>query len=218
MTNDDDVTTLRHKKRTTVHCRRSISRSTQTRFLQKLISSSVPHSNLLQSRPSLTTVLHLTSILVLATATLAVPLAQAVKNDGHAAGGMAITAAAAANAGIPQVLSDGTGGGGVSTRSYHEPRQSNGYGYGHGHGGHNGGHGPLSEKGHGGGGGHGGSTSTRQHTAFDEDGYWREVKAIIGGVLGFWGGVGGLGTLFLVLVLSQRYCCRKDDDKDENEG
>ena len=80
------------------NCRQGISRSTQkTRFLQKLLSSSVPHSNLL---PSLTSVLHLTTILVLATATLALPLAQAVKNDGHAAGGMAITAAAAANAGM----------------------------------------------------------------------------------------------------------------------
>ena len=42
----------------------------------------------------------MTTILVLVTATLAVPLAQAVKNEGHAAGGMAITAAAAANAGM----------------------------------------------------------------------------------------------------------------------
>ena len=70
--------------------------------------------------------------------------------------------------------------------------------------------------------GGGGAVNTggtaRQHTPFDEDGYWREVKAIIGGVLGFWGGVGGLGTLFLVVVLSQRYCCRKDDDKDDNDG
>lgn len=52
----------------------------------------------------------------------------------------------------------------------------------------------------------------------NDEGYWREVKAIIGGVLGFWGGVGSLGTLFLVIVLSQRYCCRKDDDKDEADG
>ena len=51
-------------------------------------------------RSSLTSVLHLTTILLLVTATLAVPLAQAVKNEGHAAGGMAITAAAAANAGM----------------------------------------------------------------------------------------------------------------------
>ena len=46
----------------------------------------------------------------------------------------------------------------------------------------------------------------------EEEGYWREVKAIIGGVLGFWGGVGGLGTMFLIVVLSQRYCCKEDDD------
>ena len=52
----------------------------------------------------------------------------------------------------------------------------------------------------------------------DEEGYWREVKAIIGGVLGFWGGVGGLGTMFLVVVLSQRYCCKKDDDKHDGDG
>jgi len=37
-------------------------------------------------------------------------------------------------------------------------------------------------------------------------------------VLGFWGGVGGLGTMFLVVVLSQRYCCKKDDDKDDGDG
>lgn len=49
-----------------------------------------------------------------------------------------------------------------------------------------------------------------------EENYWREVKAIIGGVLGFWGGVGGLGTVFLVLVLSQRYCCKNNDEKDED--
>jgi len=51
----------------------------------------------------------------------------------------------------------------------------------------------------------------------EEEGYWLEVKAIIGGVLGFWGGVGGLGTMFLVVVLSQRYCC-KDDDDDKGDG
>ena len=48
--------------------------------------------------------------------------------------------------------------------------------------------------------------------------HWVEIKAIIGGVLGFWGGVGGLGTMFLVVVLSQRYCCKKDDDKDDGDG
>ena len=32
---------------------------------------------------------------------------------------------------------------------------------------------------------------------------YREIIAIAGGVLGFWGGVGGLGSLILVIVLSQ---------------
>lgn len=48
----------------------------------------------------------------------------------------------------------------------------------------------------------------------NDEGYWREVKAIIGGVLGFWGGIGSLGTLFLVVVMSKRYCCRDVDDKE----
>ena len=52
----------------------------------------------------------------------------------------------------------------------------------------------------------------------DNEDYWREVKAIVGGVLGFWGGVGSMGTLFLVIVISQRYCCRKDDDEKDGEG
>ena len=38
--------------------------------------------------------------------------------------------------------------------------------------------------------------SSKEDEEDDED-YMREVKAIIGGVLGFWGGVGGLGTMFL---------------------
>jgi len=62
------------------------------------------------------------------------------------------------------------------------------------------------------------SSATLDNFMVDEEGYWREVKAIIGGVLGFWGGVGGLGTMFLVVVLSQRYCCKKDDDKDDGDG
>merc|ERR1712025_1457088 len=61
-------------------------------------------------------------------------------------------------------------------------------------------------------------SATLDNFMVDEEGYWREVKAIIGGVLGFWGGVGGLGTMFLVVVLSQRYCCKKDDDKDDGDG
>ena len=52
----------------------------------------------------------------------------------------------------------------------------------------------------------------------ENEDYWREVKAIVGGVLGFWGGVGSMGTLFLVIVISQRYCCRKDDDEKDGEG
>ena len=36
-----------------------------------------------------------------------------------------------------------------------------------------------------------------------------------GGVLGFWGGVGSMGTVFLLVVLTQRYCCRRRQDKDE---
>ena len=51
----------------------------------------------------------------------------------------------------------------------------------------------------------------------DDEGYWREVKAIIGGVLGFWGGIGSLGTLFLVVVMSKRYCCRDVDDKESDK-
>jgi len=52
----------------------------------------------------------------------------------------------------------------------------------------------------------------------ENEGYMREVKAIIGGVLGFWGGVGGLGTVFLVVVLTQRHCCKEDGGKDDADG
>ena len=52
---------------------------------------------------------------------------------------------------------------------------------------------------------------------FDASDYWLEVKAIIGGVLGFWGGVGGLGAVFLIIVISQRYCCKKGDDEKDGE-
>lgn len=51
----------------------------------------------------------------------------------------------------------------------------------------------------------------------DASDYWLEVKAIIGGVLGFWGGVGSLGALFLIIVISQRYCCKKGDDEKDGE-
>lgn len=46
--------------------------------------------------------------------------------------------------------------------------------------------------------------------------YTDEFKAIVGGVLGFWGGVGSMGTLFLVILLAQRYCCRLARDKDDS--
>ena len=42
-----------------------------------------------------------------------------------------------------------------------------------------------------------------------------EFKAILGGVLGFWGGVGSMGTVFLLVVLTQRYCCRRRMEKDD---
>merc|ERR1712123_555378 len=42
-----------------------------------------------------------------------------------------------------------------------------------------------------------------------------EFKAIIGGVLGFWGGVGSMGTVFLLILLTQRCCCRGRVNKDE---
>merc|ERR1719288_595725 len=46
----------------------------------------------------------------------------------------------------------------------------------------------------------------------NDEGYWREVKAIIGGVLGFWGGIGSLGTLFFVVVmLTTKKMLRMDD-------
>merc|ERR1712154_59762 len=42
-----------------------------------------------------------------------------------------------------------------------------------------------------------------------------EFKAIMGGVLGFWGGVGSMGTVFLLILLTQRCCCRRGGGKDE---
>ena len=32
-----------------------------------------------------------------------------------------------------------------------------------------------------------------------------------GGVLGFWGGVGSLGTVFLLILLSKKYCCLSNE-------
>merc|ERR1719495_591577 len=92
----------------------------------------------------------------------------AVKAGGGHGGHEAMTITAAANAGIPQVYSE-PGGGGMSTRSYSDGSHPNNHytapGMNRG--------GPG---GHGGGGGGGGGGAARQHTPFDEDGYWREVK------------------------------------------
>jgi len=45
--------------------------------------------------------------------------------------------------------------------------------------------------------------------------YTNELKAIVGGVLGFWGGVGTMGTLFLIILLANKYCCRTRRSKDD---
>ena len=34
-------------------------------------------------------------------------------------------------------------------------------------------------------------------------------------MLGFWGGVGSMGTVFLLILLTQRCCCRGRVNKDE---
>ena len=41
----------------------------------------------------------------------------------------------------------------------------------------------------------------------------KELYVIPGGVLGFWGGVGSLGTMFLMILLSQKYCCVEKEVK-----
>merc|ERR1719285_888682 len=43
----------------------------------------------------------------------------------------------------------------------------------------------------------------------------QECIAILGGVLGFWGGVGSMGTLFLLVLMTQRFFCRRREDKKE---
>ena len=43
-----------------------------------------------------------------------------------------------------------------------------------------------------------------------------EMLSDAGGVLGFWGGVGSMGTLFLVILMTQKYCCRSSDNKDDS--
>jgi hypothetical protein len=42
------------------------------------------------------------------------------------------------------------------------------------------------------------------------------ISVLSGGVLGFWGGVGSMGTLFLVILMTQKYCCRSSDNKDDS--
>lgn len=58
--------------------------------------------------------------------------------------------------------------------------------------------------------------STEDNLMGTEDNYMREFIAILGGVLGFWGGVGSMGTVFLFILMTQRYCCRPNKDKDES--
>jgi hypothetical protein len=45
------------------------------------------------------------------------------------------------------------------------------------------------------------AASEKSTTSAEDEQFWLEVKAIIGGVLGFWGGVCSLGTVFLVSML-----------------
>ena len=47
----------------------------------------------------------------------------------------------------------------------------------------------------------------------DEDWPYREMIAIAGGVLGFWGGVWCLGIIFLLSLMMQRSSCRKKDER-----
>jgi len=45
--------------------------------------------------------------------------------------------------------------------------------------------------------------------------YSKDFKAIIGGVLGFWGGVWFLGLVFMVALMAQKYCCDTGQRKDD---
>jgi len=53
--------------------------------------------------------------------------------------------------------------------------------------------------------------------ALEEKVVWpvQELVAILGGVLGFWGGVGSMGALFLLVLMTQRFFCRRKEDKKE---
>jgi len=41
----------------------------------------------------------------------------------------------------------------------------------------------------------------------------KEIFAILGGVLGFWGGVWCLGIIFLMVLMAQRVVCRKGEER-----
>ena len=36
-------------------------------------------------------------------------------------------------------------------------------------------------------------------------------------MLGFWGGIGSLGTVFLIVLFTRKFCCRKKKEEEENE-
>jgi hypothetical protein len=38
-----------------------------------------------------------------------------------------------------------------------------------------------------------------------------------GGVLGFWGGIGSLDTVFLLVLFTRKFCCRKKKGEEEDE-
>jgi len=65
------------------------------------------------------------------------------------------------------------------------------------------------------------TTSTEENKAklpaLEEKVVWpvQELVAILGGVLGFWGGVGSMGALFLLVLMTQRFFCRRREDKKE---
>ena len=40
---------------------------------------------------------------------------------------------------------------------------------------------------------------------------------LLGGVLGFWGSIGSMGAVFLLVLLTRRFCCRKKTEEDEDE-
>ena len=61
------------------------------------------------------------------------------------------------------------------------------------------------------------STGQEDAQAPEEQAVWpvQECIAILGGVLGFWGGVGSMGTIFLLILMTQRFFCRRREDKKE---